>query len=329
MAGVGYSTFSSFGVGATIMEQNLWGRGNLLALQASFSGRRNAYTLSFTNPRYRDTPLSVGGDIYYWRDDYIDYIKKTTGGVARFSYPIGEYTSIGWGYRLDQYRIYGLRAHASPIIRRYAYQDRYTSVAQGRITRDTTRNWRGMPTSGTFNMIGVEYGGGIMGGHDDFIKLTAQHNTYYQLWPHHVLHCRIRGSAIFRNGASEVPVFERFWMGGINSVRGYDSRDIVPRDPEYGDRIGGTRMAFTNLEYILTLNQDVGLFLVPFFDVGFNVDADRNYKLQDEIKRSAGLELRWRSPMGDLRFSYGIPFDTDWHGRKRPARFEFSMGHMF
>ena len=73
---------------------------------------------------------------------------------------------------------------------------------------------------------------------------------------------------VVENGSDEVPVFERFWMGGMNSVRGYNSRDIVPRDPASGDRIGGTRMAFANLEYIWTVNEDVGLFLVPFFDAG-------------------------------------------------------------
>ncbi|MCL1940189.1 MAG: outer membrane protein assembly factor BamA [Desulfovibrionaceae bacterium] len=329
MAGVGYSTFSNVGVSATIMERNLWGKGYQLSLQAAFSGRRNAYTLSFTNPRFNDTPLSVGGDLYHWRDDYIDYVKRTTGGVLRFSYPIGEYTSIGWGYRLDSYRIYDLNRYASRLIRKYAYEDRFTSVGLARIVRDSTENRLGVPTGGNFDMISVEYGGGLLAGDDDFITLTAQHDTYYQLWPHHVLHAKIKGSAIFKNGSDEVPVFERFWMGGMNSVRGYDSRDIVPRDPETGDRIGGTRMAFTNLEYIWTLNEDVGLFLVPFFDAGFNIDADRSYKWKDEIKKSAGLELRWRSPMGDLRFSYGVPFDDDRRGDRSSGRFEFSMGQMF
>lgn len=329
MAGVGYSTFSNVGVSATIMERNLWGKGYQLSLQAAFSGRRDAYTLSFTNPRFNDTPLAVGGDLYHWRDDYIDYTKRTTGGVARFSYPLGEYTSLGWGYRLDQYRIYDLNRDASRLIRKYADEDRFTSVGLARIVRDTTKNIQGVPTHGNYDMIGVEYGGGILGGDDDFVTLTAQHDTYYELVPHHVLHAKVKGSAIFKNGSDEVPVFERFWMGGMNSVRGYNSRDIVPRDPETGDRIGGTRMAFTNLEYIWTLNEDVGLFLVPFFDAGFNIDADRSYTWSDEIKKSAGLELRWRSPMGDLRFSYGVPFDDDRRGNRSSGRFEFSMGQMF
>ena len=68
---------------------------------------------------------------------------------------------------------------------------------------------------------------------------------------------------------------------------------------------------------------------MPFFDIGFNIDADHDYSWNDEILKSAGLELRWRSPMGDLRFSYGIPFDEDRKGNKSGGRFEFAMGQFF
>ncbi|MDR2489594.1 MAG: outer membrane protein assembly factor BamA [Desulfovibrio sp.] len=327
MAGVGYSTFSSVGVSGTLMERNLWGRGYAVSLQAAFTGLRDAYTFSFTNPRVNDTPLAMGTDLYHWRDDYIDFTKKTTGGVLRFSYPIGEYTSLGWGYRLDQYEIYDVHVNASQLIRDYADGTRYTSAALARIIRDSTNRER--PTSGTINAMGVEYGGGLLRGNDDFITVDAEHQTYFELKPEHVLHARIKGSAIFENGSRRVPVFERFWMGGMQSVRGYNSRDIVPRDPNTGDRIGGTRMAFANLEYIWSINNEFGLSLVPFFDIGFNIDANHDYTWSKEILKSTGMELRWRSPMGDLRFSYGIPFDEDRKGNKSSGRFEFSMGQSF
>lgn len=327
MAGFGYSTFSSFGVSGTLMERNLWGKGYMVSLQAAFTGLRDAYTFSFTNPRLYDTPLAVGTDLYHWRDDYIDYTKKTTGGVIRFSYPIGEYTSVGWGYRLDRYEIYDVDHDASQLIKDYATGVRYTSVGLARIIRDTTDRER--PTKGNIDSFGVEYGGGLLGGDDDFITLTAEHHTYYELRPDHVLHARVKGAAILENGSGEVPVFERFWMGGMQSVRGYNSRDIVPRDPKTGDRIGGTRMAFANLEYIWSVSNEYGLNLVPFFDIGFNIDADHDYNWNDEILKSAGLELRWRSPMGDLRFSYGVPFDEDRKGNKSGGRFEFAMGQFF
>jgi outer membrane protein insertion porin family len=269
----------------------------------------------------------VGLDLYHWRDDYIDYMKRTTGGVLRFAYPIGEYSSVGWGYRFDRYELYDLDDDASNIIRKYADGIRYSSVLLGRLTRDTTN--REHPTSGNIDRIGVEYGGGFLAGDDDFFSVSLEHQTYYQLWPAHILHLRARGAAIFKNGSEEIPVFERFWMGGMDSVRGYDSRDIVPRDPETGDRIGGDRMAFANFEYIYSLNEELGFNIVPFFDIGFNLDTDEYTSISDELKKSVGLELRWRSPMGDLRFSYGFPLDETRRGDKESGRFEFAMGQFF
>ena len=327
MAGVGYSTFSSFGVSGTLMERNLFGKGYAASFMAGFNSRRNAYQFTVSNPRWNDSDLFVALDLYHWRDDFIDYRKRTTGGNLRFAYPIGEYTSIGWGYRFDQYKIYDLADDVSDLIGRYDTGDRYSSVGQLRLTRDTTD--RQNPTNGNIDILAVDYGGGFFGGDDDFITVSFEHQTYYELWQHHVLHGKFKAAAIFDNGGDEVPVFERFWMGGIHSLRGYDSRDIVPRDPKTGDRIGGTRMAFVNLEYIWTFSPEVGLALVPFFDMGINADDDRSWKWDDELLRSFGLELRWRSPMGDLRFSYGIPLDEDRRGQKESGRFEFSMGQQF
>ncbi len=327
MGGFGYSTYDAFGVTGTLQERNLWGKGYLTSLQALFSGRRTAYTWTFVNPRYNDTNLSVGFDLYSWKDDYYDYVKKTIGGTLRFAYPLGEYTSLGWGYRLDRYKLYDFDDDAAEVIKEIGDEYRWSSVGQVRITRDTTDRLH--PTSGTINRIGVEYGGGLLGGDDDFIRLTAEHQTYYQLVTNHILHFRARGGAVFKNGSDDVPVFERFWMGGMDSVRGYASKDIVPRDPRTNDRIGGTRMAFANFEYIWSIAPEVGVNIVPFFDIGVNIDADRDWNWDDEIKRSFGVELRWRSPMGDLRFGYGIPLDDDRRGRRDSGRFEFSMGQFF
>ncbi len=327
MGGFGYSTYDAFGVTGTIQERNLWGKGYFTSLQALFSARRTAYTWTFVNPRYNDTNLSVGFDLYNWKDDFYDYMKKTTGGTLRFAYPLGEYTSLGWGYRLDRYRLYDFDDDAAQVIKDIGDDYRWSSVGILRLTRDTTDRLH--PTAGNIDRLSLEYGGGFFGGDDDFIRMTAEHQTYYQLRENHVLHFRAKAGAVFKNGSDEVPVFERFWMGGMESVRGYASRDIVPRDPETGDRIGGTRMAFAHFEYIWSIAPQVGVNIVPFFDIGANIDTDHSWNWDDEIKRSFGMELRWRSPMGDLRFGYGIPLDEDRKGRRDSGRFEFAMGQFF
>ena len=325
-AGFGYSTYSQFGVSGMLMEKNLWGKGYSAGVQGYLSDRYTAYTLFFSNPRVNDTNLSVTGELYNTEQDFYDYLKDTTGGSIRLGYPLGEYTSVGFGYRLDQYRLYDFDDNATQIIRRYDGR-RWSSVVSVGVTRNTTD--RHQPTTGTINRIMLDYGGGFAGGDDDFMKLTLEHHSYYQLRQHNVLHMRLKGGMVFKNGSEEIPVFERFWMGGMDSVRGYDPRDIVPRDPDTNDRIGGTRMAFANFEYIWTLAPELGVNVVPFFDIGANVDTTNTYKWSDEILKSFGLELRWRSPMGDLRFGYGIPLDENRKGKRDSGRFEFSMGQFF
>lgn len=327
MFGVGYSTFSNVGVGGTLMERNLFGKGYMAAFQAGFNSRRNAYTFTFVNPRLYDTDFSLAVDLYHWRDDYIDYRKRTTGVSTRVSHPIGEYTSVGLGYRFDRYKLYDMDDDVSDLIRRYDTGVRYSSVGSVTLVRDSTDGKT--PTKGNIDSIRVDYGGGLLAGDDDFIAVTLEHQSYYQLMKNHVLHGRVKGAALYKNGSKDVPVFERFWMGGINSVRGYDSRDIVPRDRKTNDRIGGTRMAFANLEYIWTFSEDLGMSLVPFFDMGINADNDHDWKWKDEFLRSYGLELRWSSPLGDLRFAYGIPLDDDRRGKRDSGRFEFAMGQTF
>ena len=330
MGGIGYSSYYDVGVSASIMERNLFGRGYWLQLQGFFSWRRTAGVLSFTNPRVYDTDLSVGNDLYYTRDYWDAFTKDTLGDTLRFSYPIGEYTSVGLSYRLEQYTLYDVDVDASPYIREYKGVN-WTSAVSARILRDTTDN-KDRPTKGTITRLWAEYGGGGLGGTDNFIKAVADWQGFWSYNPQHTFHVRTRLGGVFQNTHDNVPVFERFWVGGMDTIRGYSYSDISPRDYRYAseDHIGGDRMGVGNVEYIWTFEKDLGLALVPFFDIGFNIDSKTMAKDLDRyIVYSTGLELRWRSPMGDLRIAYGIPLERDYDNERCPGRIEFSMGQFF
>ncbi len=325
-AGVGYSTYSKIGFGGSIMERNLFGKGYQLSFNGSFSSKYTYYVLSFVNPRLYDTKLGFGVDGYILRDYYDDFDKKTTGGTVRFFYPLGEYTNVSLGYRLDKYRITNVDDDAASIIRRYK-GDNLSSVISAGIRRDTT-DANKPPRKGTIAGLTVDYGG--LGGDDKFVKPVAEFQAFYALSQNHILHGKIKGGAVFETeSGNPVPVFERFFIGGMNSIRGYDSSTLSPRDPATGDHIGGDRMAFANLEYIWVFYPDLGLAIVPFFDVGFNIDSGQSNSWSDNLVKSAGLELRWSSPMGDLRFSYGFPFDKAYDNERHSGKFEFSMGQNF
>ena len=328
-AGVGYSTYSKIGFGGTIMERNMFGKGYSLGFSGNFSDRYTRYNLSFVNPRLYDTNLSLGLDGYITRDYFDDFDKKTTGGQLSLAYPIGEYTKVYGSYRLEEYSLYDVESDASWLIRR-SEGTHMASVARLGLKRDTVDDPR-KPTKGTIIDISSEYGGTFLGGSDDFVKPIIDLHAFKSIANNHVLHGRLKAGAAFENSGKPVPVFERFWVGGMNSIRGYDYEELSPRDPTSpdDDHIGGDRMAFINLEYIWTFYPDLGLAAVPCFDAGFNVDSDQqdNYFKNELIAKSVGLELRWNSPIGDLRFSYGYPLEDVYE--KASPRFDFSMGQSF
>ena len=326
MGGVGYSTYYDVGVTASIMERNLLGRGYWLQLQGFVSWRRTSGILSFTNPRVYDTDLSIGNDLYYTHDYWDTFTKDTAGDTIRLAYPIGEYTTVGLGYRLERYHLYHLDPYASRSIRDYKGVN-WTSALSVRLTRDTT-DVRDRPTNGTITRLWVEYGGGGLGGNDNFVKAVADWQGFYTWRPDHTLHGRVRVGGVFENSKEVVPVFERFYVGGIDTIRGYSYTDLSPRDRYWHDHIGGDRMGVINLEYVWTFQKELGLALVPFVDMGFNIDS-KFMDLADHWVYSAGLELRWRSPMGDLRIAYGVPLSKDYDGENPPGRLEFTMGQFF
>src|SRR5699024_354217 len=172
------------------------------------------------------------------------------------------------------------------------------------VSRDTT-NSATNPTRGTKSSIFVDYGGGGLGGDDNFVKPIVEWGFFYGLNETNVLHARAAAGAVYRNSSKIVPAFERFYLGGMNSLRGYSLEDVSPRDPKTGESIGSDRMGYANFEYIWAFKPDMGLSLVPFFDVGVSTDS-KYQDFFDKVYYSAGLELRWRSPMGDLRFAYGF-----------------------
>ncbi len=326
-AGIGYSTYSSFGIGGSISEGNLFGKGYRASLSATFSGRDNEFEFTFINPRYRDTLLQLGTSAYLRRNDMEDFNKDTIGGVFSMAYPLGEYTRASWYYRLDQYKYSDVDDDAAKAIRDYEGTN-LASVTGVAISRDTIDN-RLRPTGGTYAKVAVDYGGGLLQGTDHFIRLFGDARYFHKLNANHVLHARLRGAVVYENDDDdEVPVHERIYIGGMNSVRGYDRRDISPRDPESDDSIGGTRAMYSNLEYIWYFDDEMGIYLIPFFDSGFVVDPDQDQDWWDEVKHSTGLEVRWQSPLGNLRFAYGYPLNKV-NGKYRSGRFEFTMGQTF
>ncbi len=329
IAGLGWNTWGGVGVSGSIRESNLWGKGYAGSLTGTFGSDATRYDLGFVNPRLYDSKYAWGFNSYIGESEFDDYSIETIGSSTYIGRPIGEHSRIGVGYRLDFYRIYDIDDGASDDLKDEA-GNRIASVLSSTFTRSTIDDPK-RPTSGIYTQAAVEYGGGLLQGDDNFLKLIGESRAYYALNKNHVLMGRVRAGVLMESeSGDEVPLVERFWIGGINSVRGYQKSDFAVVDKD-GDKIGGTRMAYMNLEYQWFFNEEFGMQLVPFFDAGVNFDdTSDNLKTSqnDDIMTSVGLEWRWKSPMGDLRFAYGVPLNKV-NGEQKDPRFEFAMGQSF
>ena len=131
---------------------------------------------------------------------------------------------------------------------------------------------------------------------------------------------------IHKNSGKKVPDYERFYLGGMNSVRGFDWRDISSYD-EKGASIGGDKFIQSNVELLFPILKEAGFMGVVFYDIGNVYSGSEDIDLMD-LRKSAGFGLRWYSPMGPMRIEYGYILDQI-EGQGKGGRWEFSIGQAF
>ena len=321
-AGAGYSSYDKVFFTGMIQQRNLFGKGYSLSFSGSFGARTTRFDLDFWNPRVRDSNLGMGADLYWIDEEYFTYNRETRGGRAKFAYTLGEYTRLHWNYRLENYDITNVDDDAHRDIRDLEGEN-WSSSAYVAAIRDS-RNRRINPSRGTRNLISVEYAGGLLQGDDNFIKYIASSDYYRPVLNRSIFHWKGQAGYVMRNTDEDIPNFELFRLGGINSVRGYAGRKLAPRFDD-GEVKGGDKHFFTNFELLHPLNEEIGLMGLVFFDAG-NV-WDKGESVDFDLYKSIGAGVRWYSPMGPIRVEYGYALD-DLEDSSR-SQIEFSMGHEF
>ncbi len=323
--GAGYSSVDSFMLMGEISENNFLGRGDKLSFVANLSGTSNRFNIAYTNPHLRDSQLSLGFDLFNWFREYDDYDKDSQGGAIRFGYPLFEKVRGYGSYSYTDSELSNVSPFASQIILD-SLDINVTSAVKFGMVRDTRDRVTGA-SRGSQNSVTVKYaGGGVLGGDAEFTKLEAHTSWYFPLPWTTVFHFKLAGGQVWENEPGKLPVYERFYLGGINTIRGYEYAAASPMDPETGDRIGGDKMWYTNIEYVFPLLEEAGIRGVIFFDAG-KVFADEEDWNIDNYAKATGLELRWMSPMGPLRLVWGYNLDPE--PDEDQSVWDFSIGGTF
>ncbi len=302
--GAGYSSVDNLILMGSISENNFLGRGDKLSLSANVSGSSSRYNLAYTNPRLNDSELSWGIDLFNTEREYDDYTKDSKGGGLRIGAPIWEKWRLYGNYSYTDTDLTDIDANASYIIRNSA-SIHVTSALKLSLVRDT-RNKGFATTEGSRHQLSIKYGGGPLGGDAEFTKYEASTSWYWPLIWKTTFHFKAAAGQVTANKTGKLPVYERFYLGGIRTIRGFDYGDVSPIDAATGDRIGGEKMWYTNFEIIFPLLEDQGIQGLVFFDAGQSFDGDWEF---DDHKTAAGVGIRWLSPMGPISIIWGRNLD--------------------
>jgi outer membrane protein insertion porin family len=367
--GAGFSSLESFIVTAQIQQQNLFGRGQSLGLNLQLSGIRQQIDLDFVEPWFLGSEWSLGFGVFKRIRDFQDFRQDATGANITTGHPLfNPRFRIFVRYEFENVNISQPRGNLlgvggqlqntfSDIFIANAFRDGITSSLRLTLNWDSRDN-RLSTTEGIFANYGVQVADQYLGSDNTFIRQTA-FARYYR---------KVLGPLVFKvntelgmiTSRKQVPVFERFYLGGIFTIRGYRLQSVGPQaglavtgDPNLpiafeGRPIGGDFQAFYNIELEFPIITAVGIRGVIFTDGGnaWNLfafrdqfgncqapvapEADRSSMpcgISGFLRYSVGFGIRWFSPLGPLRFEWGIPIRR--RPQDDPIRFEFTIGQSF
>ncbi len=321
--GGNYSSTDKFGAVTDVTLGNFLGRGYLLRAKAEIGGRRTTYSLSFRNPALWDSEVSGTFDLFNQvRDFTSSYEEKRIGGGIRLGRPFGEYEHGSLSYTVENLDVFDVKKDAPQLIKDQEGES-LTSALELSLSRDT-RDFIYDPKEGGRLSLSMKYAGTFLGGDNDYTKVVGDWGRAVPLWWEHVLaiHGRIGYAAGL--GDDTLPIGERFFVGGINTIRGFKFGKAGPI--EKGEIVGGNKELFFNVEYLLPLIADAKIKGVLFYDYGRGFNDSERIGFSG-LRQAAGIGIRWFSPIGPLRLEWGRNLNPR-EGESRDVQ-EFSIGSLF
>ncbi|MBI3455141.1 MAG: outer membrane protein assembly factor BamA [Candidatus Rokubacteria bacterium] len=318
--GAGYSSVDNLFATIDVRQRNLFGRGQEVFAQFRIGSKSRLGLFGFTEPYLFDIPLRAGFDVYDRERDFDDFTEERLGGDLRASYPLTEFVTLSGIYRLEQVEISNVSEDATDELKKELGR-KLNSVIEFGLNRDTRDNIF-EPSSGSRNSIDVGFAG--LGGDTRFYRIVGESAWF---WPLPILNSvlGVRGLAgvVQGWGGNEVPIFERFFLGGVNTLRGQRTRSVAPKDAN-GKVIGGDKELLFTTELLIPVFPRFRIAL--FFDTGnaygFGTDFDPT-----NVRLGAGAGIRFFSPLGPIRLDWG--YNLDRKPGENSYQIHFAVGSPF
>ena len=300
--GSSYSSNSGLEGFIQIAKDNLWGKGKRIGVDWQFGKKRSDYDINYLDRWYRGSSTRLNIHLYNKEYRYSDaeeeYTKRRTGAQIGLGWPWAKYLHFSLTAKAERVNIMGEKLPEGLEPGEKTYQGLIPTLIRDSRLRDEAFN----PYRGSYSLISVEKSGGFLGGDVNFTKYGAETRLYLrrgEFWKSPILALRLRGKL-----GDNLPYYEEFYIGGQNTLRGY-------RENEFR----GTRALLGTLELRIPLQRGMVGYL--FVDTGKAWDKSSI----GELKTGYGFGIQIASPIGVLRFDYGIT--------EEGKRFYFGMGEIF
>jgi len=300
-AGIGFSSIENVVFTASVSQSNLFGRGQSISLSARIGSLSQDFVLDFQEPYLFGRPINAGVSLFRRSSDFQTFQSKRTGIGLTLGRTLGEYARTSVTYNYELLEISDLDPGASDLLLQQEGTS-YTSSITPRIVWDSRDNQ--FDAAGG-SLHAFEVTGAGLGGTNRFYKVVGSTTWYFPL--PEGLTGFVRGRFGIGDGfaGKELPASERFFLGGATTIRGFQFRDIGPKDSR-GNPLGGTSFLQFNLE----VGRSFGrlLRLVTFLDAGNVYNPGNQFDFGD-LRRSAGVGFRLITPLGPIRLDYGFKLD--------------------
>lgn len=302
----GYSGYEGTYVALSYSTVNFLGAGENLELMLQQGKRIRNYTFGFTEPYFLDLPMSLGFNIYNRYYIYTGlFNQKAKGANLNVGGRVRGWlrSSLTYSYEYIDIDIpdEAQSSYYSPYYYigegRYAVSSIVPSIYRSTIDSPLT------PSRGTLYLASCKLSGGFLGGDISMIKPTFEFSFFHPVVFNHAVGFHLEYQFIKPYRGSRIPIWEKFYLGGERSIRGYDIYTIGPRDPLTGKNMGGEKSVVFNAEYIIPVGGP--LYTIFFYDVGNAFDRDQRINTGN-MYTSAGLELRIFVPA--LRIPFRLIF---------------------
>ena len=341
--GAGYSQLQKVIFTTKFQENNFLGKGYTTNVQADIGRITQNFSVGMTDPYFLGKNISASVNAFKTetnltlvQSSYLPYSYNNVGVGVNFGIPLSEHLTYGIGYQYSSNNIFNVQPYSSILIQAEAGVTTIGELTQS-LTWDT-RDSIMTPHKGQFHQITAGYAG--LGGNQRFYDASETSRVYLPLSEDFTLEPSIQGAYIHGVGNRQIPLWRRFSLGGVGSLRGFNYYGVTLRDPATNNVLGADKMAVAALDlyFPLPYMQTKGFRGDIFYNAGtvwgsanttvgastLNVAEPFSF---NRVRSAAGFELQWLSPMGPLALIWGFPLRSLPGDQKQS--FQFSLGGQF